>query len=69
MAKKKQKLFDVTGSFGDNVFKKRTRYSYDGVYPLTSLFLDRFWREFWVPVKFNKPVIKTYRPKNDIFAF
>ena len=44
--KKKQKLFDVTGSFGDNVFKKPTRYSYDGVYPLTSLFLDRFWREF-----------------------
>ena len=46
MAKKKQKLFDVTGSFGDNVFKKPTRYSYDGVYPLTSLFLDRFSREF-----------------------
>ena len=41
-----KKLFDVTGTFGDNVFKKPARHSYDGVYPLTSLFLKRFWGEF-----------------------
>ena len=34
----------------------------------TSLFLERFWREFWISVKFHKPVSKTYRPKNDIFC-
>ena len=35
----------------------------------TSLFLERFWREFWISFKFNKPGRKTYRPKNDIFSF
>ena len=35
----------------------------------TSLFLERFWREFWISFKFHKPVSKTYRCKNDIFAF
>ena len=34
----------------------------------TSLFLERFWREFWISFKFHKPVSKTYRPKNDIFC-
>ena len=34
----KKKLFDVTGTFGDNVFKKPARYSRDGVYLLTSYF-------------------------------
>ena len=35
------------------------------------LFLERFWREFWISFKFSKfhkPVSKTYRPKNDIFC-
>ena len=35
----------------------------------TSLFLERFWREFCIPFKFRKPVRKTYIPKNDIFTF
>ena len=26
----------------------------------TSLFLERFWREFWISFKFHKPVSKTY---------
>ena len=34
----------------------------------TSLFLERFWCEFWKSFKFLKPVSKTYRPKNDIFC-
>ena len=34
----------------------------------TSLFLERFWREFCISLKFHKPVNKTYRPKNDIFC-
>jgi len=38
-------------------------------FSLTSLFLERFWREFWISFKFLKPVSKTYRPKNDIFCF
>ena len=33
----------------------------------TSLFLERFWREFSDIFKFQKPVSKTYRPKNVIF--
>ena len=33
----------------------------------TSLFLKRFWREFWLSFKFYKPVSKTYRPENYIF--
>ena len=41
-----KKLFDVRGTFDDNVFKKPARYSYNGVYPLASLFLERFWRRF-----------------------
>ena len=31
----------------------------------TSLFLERFWREFWISFKFHKPVSKTYRHKNN----
>ena len=31
----------------------------------TSLFLEPFWREFWISFKFHKPVLKTYRPKNN----
>ena len=42
----KKKLFDVRGTFSDNILKKPARYSYNGVYPLTSLFLERFWRRF-----------------------
>ena len=34
----------------------------------TSLFLERFWREFWISFKFHKPVSKTYRLKNYIFC-
>ena len=34
----------------------------------TSLLFERFWREFWIPFKFHKPVSKTFRPKNDIFC-
>ena len=34
----------------------------------TSLFLERFWREFWISFKFHKPVSETYRPKNYIFC-
>ena len=33
----------------------------------TSLFLQRFWREFGISFKFHKPVSKTYNPKTDIF--
>ena len=31
----------------------------------TSLFLERFWREFRISFKSRKPVSKIYRPKND----
>ena len=31
----------------------------------TSLFLERFWREFRISLKSRKPVSKIYRPKND----
>ena len=34
----------------------------------TSLFLERFWREFRISFKSHKPVSKTYRPKNNIFC-
>ena len=34
----------------------------------SSLFLEPFWREFWISFKFHKPASKTYRPKNDIFC-
>ena len=34
----------------------------------TSLFLERFWNEFRISFKSNKPVSKTYRPKNDKFC-
>ena len=37
-------------------------------FSLTSSFLERFWREFWISFKYNKPVSKTYRPKNDILC-
>ena len=33
----------------------------------TSLFLEGFWRKFFISFKFHKLVSKTYRPKNDIF--
>ena len=33
----------------------------------TSLFLELFWCEFWISLKLNIPVSKTYRPENDIF--
>ena len=34
----------------------------------TSLFLELFWCEFWISLKLNIPVSKTYRPENDIFS-
>ena len=35
----------------------------------TSLFLERFWHEILIYFKFHRePIIKTYRPKNDIFC-
>ena len=34
----------------------------------TSLFLEQFWREYRISLKFHKQVSKTYRPKNDIFC-
>ena len=34
----------------------------------TSLFLERFWREFRISLNSHKPVSKTYRPKNDNFC-
>ena len=35
----------------------------------TSLFLERFFCEFRISLKSRKPVSKTYKPKNDNFAF
>ena len=34
----------------------------------TSLFLERFWRKFWMYFKLHKPVCKSYRPKKCIFC-
>ena len=36
-------------------------------FSLTSLFLERFWREFRKSFEFHKLVSKTYRPENDFF--
>ena len=33
---------------------------------ITSLFLEQFWREFWIPYKYNKPDRKTYRPEKGL---
>ena len=38
------------------------------VFSRTSLFLERFWREFRISFKSHKPVSKPYRPKNDNFC-
>ena len=35
----------------------------------SSLFLERFWLEFRISLKFHKPIRKTYRLKRIIFAF
>ena len=35
----------------------------------TSLFLERFWREVLISLKFHKPLSKTCKPKNDNFLF
>ena len=42
-------------------------YSCYGV-SMTSLFLERVWREFGISFKSHKPVSKSYRPKNDNFC-
>ena len=49
--------------------KRTLKYARVKAFSRTSLFLERFWREYWIPVsfKFHKQVSKTYRPKNNIF--
>ena len=38
-------------------------------FSLTSIFLERFWREFWISLKFHKLVSKTCRPKMIFLPF
>ena len=44
-------------------------YSCHHVFILTSIFLDRFWREIRISKKPYIPVSKTYRPKNVSLTF
>ena len=71
-------LFPLTlvgGAFGTAItlksYKNHSTYIETGtrvtVFSRTSLFLERFWREFRTS-KSHKPVSKTYRPKNDNFS-
>ena len=48
---------------GHNPQRVTSMYSSHGV------FTDQFWREFRISFKSHNLVSKTYRPKNDIFAF
>ena len=71
-------LFPLTlvgGAFGTAItlksYKNHSTYIETGTrvtaFSRTSLFLERFWREFRIS-KSHKPVSKTYRPKNDNFS-
>ena len=71
-------LFPLTlvgGAFGTAItlksYENHSTYIETGTrvtaFSRTSLFLERFWREFRIS-KSHKPVSKTYRPKNDNFC-
>jgi len=53
---------------GTHNLSEQIPYTHDTAFLRTSLFLERFWREFRISFKSHKPVGKIYRPKNDNFC-